>query len=735
MTALPGLSRQVPVCYCPSQNDPHINPPASTGPWPLTAGPAATLADYNASGHVWLVDNLGAWMIGQLAISSAGTGGKASIIALGNTVANRNVSDLVATGTDNVVADNVYRRFDQTWYCETTADGGICPRDDAGVPYDPTASARFFHEETAFAEDLVEERRAPATFPAVPSSTVPPPLRLPVADLLDSSQSPLPDGGATPEQFGFLNVKKLDGGARGDGVTDDTSALNAAFDGHSTLYLPAGTYCVSGPVTWVNTSGGGWLAGAGACDTTRDGDHCPGHTTVLRGDCPGVETTASDRTVFFAPNLVNSVIQGITFRTAAYDPSRPPGDAGWSPTGPAVHDSYPYQSVVQLECGGCATNALDDVVFRGGLNALGAGSNSNEELVVITNAVFADSKVGFDSNGWNELGQQLYGTRFVNNGMTISTGPTQNGLAVYDTTVRGTQVLEFKGSAYLNGFDSDTGIVVPTGPMNLFYENAHLRQPSQSARIWTGDYASPGTPLTYAQEAFSQFFNSRFVWSGNILWFPQDTAATKFNFKFSDPVGTLVFLSSVVDSLNVTLPEGSPDMILQLGSQITNTSPVLDPMGPAGLFTGGAPAGSPATAGCGFISDKSSPYYMDETCFVHHNCPCQTLHLPACLESCPFSPRLAVANNGFPPDAGAPDDWGRANPYHYSPAKWLIEETDGGVATSLCNIYRGVPAGDAGFRMSSLRATCSDSSSPAGIPATQLPAGPRPTASPTGETR
>ena len=82
-----------------------------------------------------------------------------------------------------------------------------------------------------------------------------------------------------PADAGIIDVKR-DHGARGDGVTDDTAALNAACraaEGRfQTVYLPAGTYLVSGRIhfeTWM------LLQGAGRDRTTiRLKDSCPGYT-------------------------------------------------------------------------------------------------------------------------------------------------------------------------------------------------------------------------------------------------------------------------------------------------------------------------------------------------------------------------------------------------------------------------------------------------------------------------
>ena len=43
-----------------------------------------------------------------------------------------------------------------------------------------------------------------------------------------------------------MNIRAL--GARGDGKTDDTAALRAAIGKHKVLYLPGGTYRVTGPI-------------------------------------------------------------------------------------------------------------------------------------------------------------------------------------------------------------------------------------------------------------------------------------------------------------------------------------------------------------------------------------------------------------------------------------------------------------------------------------------------------
>lgn len=69
-----------------------------------------------------------------------------------------------------------------------------------------------------------------------------------------------------PPNVGLINVKDPLYGAVGNGVVDDTDAIQAALaagiNGHQTVYLPNGTYLVSNTLKWKNnsTDNGGWGA-------------------------------------------------------------------------------------------------------------------------------------------------------------------------------------------------------------------------------------------------------------------------------------------------------------------------------------------------------------------------------------------------------------------------------------------------------------------------------------------
>ena len=64
------------------------------------------------------------------------------------------------------------------------------------------------------------------------------------------SSLPPPDAPAIrdlPPRDSWVNIRDL--GVKGDGVTDDTAAIQKAIDGHATLYIPSGRYLVSDTIS------------------------------------------------------------------------------------------------------------------------------------------------------------------------------------------------------------------------------------------------------------------------------------------------------------------------------------------------------------------------------------------------------------------------------------------------------------------------------------------------------
>lgn len=108
-----------------------------------------------------------------------------------------------------------------------------------------------------------------------------------------------PGNGKRPVGKGELTINAKDYGAVGDGTADDTAALNAAAKAalaagpNAVLYLPAGTYRITGPVS-VSCA-------LDAAQATLN-YYGAGTALILGVDKPGVVTT---RQRFAAPRVVN----------------------------------------------------------------------------------------------------------------------------------------------------------------------------------------------------------------------------------------------------------------------------------------------------------------------------------------------------------------------------------------------------------------------------------------------
>ena len=81
--------------------------------------------------------------------------------------------------------------------------------------------------------DLGAPGETKTVFDASPVAALPP--------AVPSDLAPLPPGDT------WVNARTL--GARGDGTTDDTAALQKAIDAHRTVYLPMGKYIVTDTLT------------------------------------------------------------------------------------------------------------------------------------------------------------------------------------------------------------------------------------------------------------------------------------------------------------------------------------------------------------------------------------------------------------------------------------------------------------------------------------------------------
>lgn len=91
-----------------------------------------------------------------------------------------------------------------------------------------------------------------------------------------------------PDDAGIVNVREAPYNAKGDGVTDDTAAIQKALtnniSGNKIIYLPAGTYLISDTLKWGMTSpGNAWKR------TILQGERTDKTILRLKDNCPGFE--------------------------------------------------------------------------------------------------------------------------------------------------------------------------------------------------------------------------------------------------------------------------------------------------------------------------------------------------------------------------------------------------------------------------------------------------------------
>ena len=101
---------------------------------------------------------------------------------------------------------------------------------------------------------------------------------------------------AFPRAAGVLDVR--DFGARGDGTTDDTAAIQAALDhdpsGNRIVYLPPGTYRVSDQLRWPPSSDERSRSGSAHKRTILQGAGRDRSVIRLQDNCPGFETARTE---------------------------------------------------------------------------------------------------------------------------------------------------------------------------------------------------------------------------------------------------------------------------------------------------------------------------------------------------------------------------------------------------------------------------------------------------------
>jgi hypothetical protein len=239
-----------------------------------------------------------------------------------------------------------------------------------------------------------------ASFTYESATSLPPDMAMPPSALDMGPPPPPPPPGAFEDEFvgplpSWKNVKTTFG-AKGDGVSDDTAAIQSAFNAiqGSVLYFPAGTYNISSTIV-LNLTANEINAQIVGADPV---------TTVLRW------TGASGGVMFQIGGLSFSKIGRITFDGAGKAGTLWYGDSG---------------NVEGTSARGTQLMFFDDVFQNAGkglIQGRTGSSSQDSEWTVLRCQFLNDSQAGASIESWNAGDFWFYWSTFKNCGYGIANG-------------------------------------------------------------------------------------------------------------------------------------------------------------------------------------------------------------------------------------------------------------------------------------------------------------------------
>ena len=478
--ALAGTGAISRLLYVPSTGDlVDVVVKNSVGAWRTEPGdpPAnpATAANcvfvsYNGAGTLWLIGDQAHPYCGLHLVEGSAPQGQ--IFSIGNA---QGGSDLFSTLTAGRIVSGVDAFYHGFWTNDWTT--------------------------------LPQTRWVPDGTPPPKLNTYDPPVPLPPQDVLPPS---IPRPIVTEALPGMIDVKATYG-AKGDGTTDDTAAIQNALDTNCSsakiLFFPAGIYKLTNTLLLNHHLDavchgampyGGWIAGAGSAVTTLQ-------------MAPGLKLG-----VFATDGLAQATIQGIAFKTWAWqngDPQIPNFDIEAYCTPSATYPNPPACTAPYFIAS--QQDGLYDVVFDGGWAGFATGvvppSLGQCSSMAIFNGSFRNAGIGFDSGHYNAIANFVSDSTFLNNQYPTGSWTTDEPnlppggtYSVYRSISRGGSQHDFRAGGgnyfYFYEWDTDSTCYIVTGSHSnhvpYLYERSHLATPIPS-RINCPVPWDPSTPQPF----------------------------------------------------------------------------------------------------------------------------------------------------------------------------------------------------------------------------------------------
>ena len=344
----------------------------------------------------------------------------------------------------------------------------------------------------------------------------------------------------------WLNAK-TGFGAAGDGVTDDTAALQAAFNaaakgtGNSTLYLPAGTYLIKGTLNLdhhINVS----IIGAGPAATILKWGG-KAHGTMMENN--GTAYSRFNRITWNGNKVADVAVE------QSWDGKTPHFDTGNEYADDVFIDvSYGLRGGT-LGHGFAETSILRDKFIRNTVAGVSLG-NFNALDIWIRNSVFQDCATGI-TNIHGAGNFRVYNSIFRNS--------TESDISMYNTggfSVRGNTSTNSNQFFYASGSPNPALTIIEGNTVIDPVSTRAITVRNQGPTIFINNTIRSRSSATDGPVAvFNSGHNADAYSSGNIFTVINPLSADSNSIRFNDKVVAAASLKSLAEQ---KLPDVEPSL-------------------------------------------------------------------------------------------------------------------------------------------------------------------------------